>query len=162
MSWTKKQLVEQAFEEIGLAAYVFNLKPAQLQRAVRRMDAMIAAWGADGIRINYALPANPQDTNIDADSGIPDWAAQGVYLNLGVALGPGYGKVIGADTKAAANKAYSSLASNCAYPVPQRQMPGTMPAGAGNKPWRGNNSDPFITPPRPHLDAGPDAEIDFN
>ena len=40
MGWTKRQFVTQAFEEIGLASYVFDLTPEQLQSALRRLDAM--------------------------------------------------------------------------------------------------------------------------
>ena len=29
MGWTKREYVEQAFEEIGLASYVFDLTPEQ-------------------------------------------------------------------------------------------------------------------------------------
>ena len=31
MAWTKRQIVTQAFEEIGLASYVFDLEPEQLR-----------------------------------------------------------------------------------------------------------------------------------
>ena len=30
MAYTKRDIVEQAFEEIGLASYVFDLQPQQL------------------------------------------------------------------------------------------------------------------------------------
>ena len=48
MGWTKRQFVAQAFEEIGLASYVFDLTPEQLQSALRRLDTMMAAWNALG------------------------------------------------------------------------------------------------------------------
>ena len=74
MSWTKRQFITQAFEEIGLAAYVFDLTPDQLDSALRRMDAMVAGWNANGVRINYPLPNNPEDSDIDQPSGVPDFA----------------------------------------------------------------------------------------
>jgi hypothetical protein len=46
MGWTKRQFITQAFEEIGLAAYVFDLTTEQLQSALRRMDAMVAGWNS--------------------------------------------------------------------------------------------------------------------
>ena len=33
MSWTKRQYIVDAFEEIGLASYVYDLQPEQLQSA---------------------------------------------------------------------------------------------------------------------------------
>lgn len=51
MSWTKRQFMTAAFEEIGLAAYVYDLTPEQMQSAVKRMDAMIAGWNSNGVRI---------------------------------------------------------------------------------------------------------------
>lgn len=56
MGWTKRQFVTQAFEEIGLASYVFDLTPEQLDSALRRLDTMIASWNALGIRLGYPLP----------------------------------------------------------------------------------------------------------
>ena len=40
MGWTKRQFVTQAFEEIGLAAYVFDLQPQQLDSALRKLNAV--------------------------------------------------------------------------------------------------------------------------
>ena len=37
----------------------------------------------------------------------------------------------------------------------------TMPAGAGNKPWRVYDN-PFIRPPVDPVDAGPDGPLQFN
>jgi hypothetical protein len=40
------------------------------------------------------------------------------------------------------------------------QLPGTMPAGAGNKPWR-FNGDPFLQPPVNTVDVGPDGILEL-
>jgi hypothetical protein len=53
MGYTKRQFISAAFEEIGLASYVFDLQPEQLQSALRRLDAMMADWNAKGIRLGY-------------------------------------------------------------------------------------------------------------
>ena len=36
MSWTKRQIVEQALEELGLASYVFDMQPEQVESAKRK------------------------------------------------------------------------------------------------------------------------------
>ena len=45
MSWTKRQIVEQALEELGLASYVFDMQPEQVESAkviIERMEAQEA------------------------------------------------------------------------------------------------------------------------
>ena len=136
--WTKDQLIAKAFSELALAGYVYDLSPEVREDALQTLDAMMAEWSAVGITIGYLLPATPDDSDIDSDSGIPDAANQAVYLNLAVSLAAGRGKTLTARTLAAAARGYSRLLGDAvraaARPVP---MPNTMPRGAGNKPWRG-------------------------
>lgn len=72
MGYSKRQFVAAAFEEIGLASYVFDLQPEQLQSALRRLDAMIADWNGKGIRLGYPLPGSPQYSDLDEPSEVPD------------------------------------------------------------------------------------------
>ena len=65
MGYSKRQFVAAAFEEIGLASYVFDLQTEQLQSAMRRIDAMMADWNGKGIRLGYPLPGSPQDSDLD-------------------------------------------------------------------------------------------------
>lgn len=160
MGWTKRQFVVQAFEEIGLASYVFDLGPEQMESALRRLDSMMATWNSKGIRLGYPIPSSPQDSNLDAETGVPDSANEAIYLNLGIRLAPSFGKTVSADTKATAKMAYDNLLSSAAMPMEQ-QMPANMPAGAGNKPWR-NTDNPFLTPPVDPLLAGQDGPIEFD
>lgn len=160
MAWTKRQFITQAFEEIGLAAYVFDLTPEQLQSALRRMDAMVGGWNANGVRIGYPLPSNPDDSRLDDDSGVPDFANEAIYLGLAVRLAPSFGKTVAPETKAFANMAYSNMANQVAIPTPERQLPQTMPRGAGTKPWR-NFNNPFVNRPQDPILAGSDNPIDF-
>lgn len=159
MGWTKRQFVTQAFEEIGLAAYVFDLTPEQMQSALRRLDTMMAQWNAKGIRLGYPIPASPESSNLDDETGVPDSSNEAIYTNLGIKLAPSFGKVPSMETKAAAKASYETLLSLAAMPMEQ-QLPGTMPAGAGNKPWRYDN--PFLNKPTDPLLAGGDGEIEFN
>lgn len=147
--WTKQQIVEQAFDELALAGFTFDLDPGQLESALRRLDTMMAAWGAVGISLGYLLPANPDDSNLDDETGIPDSAVEAVYLNLAVKMAASRGKNLTTETKAAAKRGYDQLlgeaARRQARPTP---MPNTMPRGAGNKPWRGIG-DRFFAGARP-------------
>lgn len=160
MGWTKRQFITQAFEEIGLAAYVFDLTPDHLDSALRRLDSMIAGWNANGVRIGYPLPSSPQLSNLDDDSGVPDYANEAIYLNLAVRLAPAFGKQVAQETRAFADMAYSNLANQVAIPTPERELPRTMPRGAGTKPWR-NFNNPFVYGPGSDSDvnAGSDSAI---
>jgi hypothetical protein len=160
MGYSKRQFVAAAFEEIGLASYVFDLSPEQLQSAMRRIDAMMADWNGKGIRLGYPLPNSPQDSDLDEPTLVPDWANEAIITNGAVRLAPGYGKVVMPETKAVAKDSYNTLLQRAAMP-PEQQLPATMPAGAGNKPWRVYDN-PFIRPPVNPVDVGPDGPLQFN
>lgn len=160
MGYSKRQFVAAAFEEIGLASYVFDLSPEQLQSAMRRIDAMMADWNGKGIRLGYPLPNSPQDSDLDEPTLVPDWANEAIITNGAVRLAPGYGKVVMPETKAVAKDSYNTLLQRATMP-PEQQLPATMPAGAGNKPWRVYDN-PFIRPPVDPVDAGPDGPLQFN
>jgi P22 tail accessory factor len=162
MGWTKRQFVEQAFEEIGLAAYVFDLTPEQLQSALRRLDAMMAGWNANGIRIGWPIPSTPDASDLDVDTKVADVANEAIYLNLALRTAPGFGKVLSPDTKADADAAYSNLLNQTAAPTPERQFPNTLPRGAGTKPWRSFNSNQFVKTPDDPLLAGEDNKLNFD
>jgi len=159
MGYSKRQFVAAAFEEIGLASYVFDLQPEQLQSAMRRLDAMMADWNGKGIRLGYPLPGSPQDSDLDEPTLGPDSANQAVITNLAIRLAPSYGKQVMIETKAVAKDSYNTLLQRATMPSEQ-QLPSTMPAGAGRKPWR-TYDNPFLRIPTDPVLAGPDGQIDF-
>lgn len=160
MGWTKRQLITAAYEEIGLADYVFDLSPEQFQAACRKMDAMIAEWEPK-IKIAYHSADTPETTSIDSDSGIPSFANTAVYLNLAIRLGTMIGKNISPDTRASARMAYLDML-NAAMPVTlEYQMPQYLPRGAGQKPWRMENG-PFMPQPVDRVTTGGDGEIELD
>jgi len=158
VSYTKREIVEAAFEEIGLSEYVFDLQPQQLESALRRLDAMMATWNGRGIRLGYPLPSSPTDSDLDEDSYLPDAANEAAITNLAIRIAPSYGKTPSAETKSAAKIAYDLLLSKAAHPI-EMQLPSTMPRGAGNKPFADDN--PFFGRPADPVLAGEDGPIDF-
>ena len=159
MGYSKRQFVTAAFEEIGLASYVFDLQPQDLETALRRLDAMIAEWNAKGIRLGYPIPSSPQSSDIDAQSEVPDSANEAIICNLAMRLAPGFGKTLNALTASTAKMGYNTLLSRAAMPMVQ-QFPRTLPAGAGQKPWRWD--DPYMPQPIDPVTAGPDGPIQYN
>jgi len=159
MSWTKRQFVVQAYEEIGYAFYNFDLQPEQLQAGLRRLEAMMGTWNGRGVRLGYSLSSNPDTADLDALSNVPDSANEAVYTNLAIALAPIVGKTPSMETKQSARRAYMQLLSRFTLPQEQ-QFPNTMPSGAGNKPWRQDFT--FLPGPEAQIDAGGDGPIQFN
>lgn len=159
MGYTKRQFINGAFEEIGLADYVFDLSPEQLQSALRRLDAMMMEWNAQGIRLGYPIASSPQDSDLDSDTFAPDSAWEAIITNLAIRIAPGYGKTVSPDTKISAKGAYNILLQRATFPL-EKQLPETMPIGQGNKPWRWDN--PYVYPPANPVDAGSDGPIEWS
>lgn len=134
--WSKREIVAQAFEQVGLAAYVFDLSPDEIQSAVKRLDSMMASWASRGIRIGYALPTGEDQSDPDDASGVTAGAVEAVASNLALRLGPSFGKAVPADVRIAARDAYNALLS-AASPIPQTRMSPLLPYGAGNRSFGG-------------------------
>ena len=87
-------------------------------------------------------------------------ALEAMYTGLALRLAPSLGKQPSPDTKVMARQGYMALLSNSAAPIQRRVDTHTLPAGQGNKQWRWNK-DPFLDSAADSLDAGPDAEMEF-
>jgi len=158
VSYTKRQFVEEAFAELGMANYTFDLQPQQLDTALRRLDAMMATWNAKGIRLGYPLPSSPQDSDLDTETQVPDSANEAIVANLAIRIAPQYGKSVAIDTRTTAKLGYDTLLARAAFPLEQ-QFPQTLPLGAGQKPWRYDT--PFMPAPVDPVLAGPDGPIEL-
>ena len=145
MSWTKRQLIRQAFSIIGLADYDFDLQAEQLQNAMYLLDSMVATWNAKGVLLSYPLTSSPEDADLDDESNIPDRANEAVYMNLALRLATTLGRPTTVELKAAAFYAYNNLLSWNLQPR-EMQLPNTLPRGQGNKPYRYKN-DRFLDAP---------------
>ncbi len=156
VGWTKRQFVLAAYEEIGLASYVFNLTPEQLQAAVKRCDSMVAGWNANGIRIGYPIDSDPSASTLNAQTNVPDSANEAIYLNLGIRISPMHGKQVSPDLRAAAKQAYNSL---LAKNVEVYEMSlGQLPCGAGHK----SVTDNFLSNADWDIETGLDGFIQYS
>lgn len=135
MSWTKRQLVNQAFDIIGMSSYAYDLQPEQLQSAMRQLDAMMATWYNRGVQLGYPIPTSPEDADLDTESNVPDRANEAIYTNLAIRIAPNYGKQVMRELKQAAFYAYQGVLSIASLPN-EMQYPETLPKGSGNKPYR--------------------------
>lgn len=156
MGWTKRQFIAQAFEEIGLANYAFDIQPEQEMSALRRLDAMMAAWNAKRIRIGYQGSTSADGSDLDQDAGVPDSANEAIYTNLAVRIAGTVGKVPAPQLAATARETYDTLLSIAAAPRERRLD--WMPSGAGNKSVTDQH---FLYPADDGLIVGPDAPLEF-
>ncbi len=158
MSWTKRQLLSQAFDFIGLASYVYDLQPEQWLSALNKMNAMVLSWNANGLRTGYNGAAAYDGSDLDLDSGLSDICYEGVYMNVGLRLAPSYSMDPTPFQMKLASDALETLNNWCMDPVIERQFPNTMPRGAGAKPWR-NLTTPFLNYPTKYLADGQDSYL---
>lgn len=151
MGYSKRQFVEAALEELGLAAHVFDMQPEQLESGMRRLDSMMAEWNGRGIRLAYPIPGSPEFSSLEEPSNVPDSANEAIITNLAIRIAPAYGKQVSAQTLSAAAVAFQTIMQRSIENV-EMKLPSNMPTGAGNK--RGYmTQDP--------VNAGGDGPINF-
>lgn len=131
MSWTKRDIVRQAYEDIGVASYAFDISPEMETAAVRRLDAMMAQWDAKGIRLGYPVSNTSDGSSVEQDSNLPSWAIEAVCSNLAMRVGGTIGKQITPVLSKVAHEGWLQVVTQCARPRERRLD--VMPAGAGNK-----------------------------
>lgn len=158
MGWTKGQIVDDAYGELTLAGYVFDLSQEERQASGARLDLMLAEWLSDGIAIGYHFASGPTAVDLNEESGIPLTATRAVILGLAISIAPGNGKLITASTRADFATGYSKLLRAAAFP-PEQQLPGTLPRGAGNKPWRTPDTAFMPAPDTGPLQVAPDGGL---
>lgn len=157
--WTKGELVDAAFGELGLAGYVFDLTPEERRAAVNRMDAMLALWESRGMRLGYLMSASPSTADLNSPSGLPDRANLAVFTNLAVMLASGYGKAVPPGLASTAGAAYRTLLIDAAQPQ-EMQLRAGMPLGAGNgRQWESDSFTPNPTTDPLPVDAAGNAYV---
>ena len=155
-SWSKRLIIDQALEEIGVSSYDFDSTPHNLQTALRQLDSMLAVWIGVGIVFTpdaYPYFTDPTLSDLDQDTNAPGEAIEAMYLNLAVRLAPSYGKTAPVGTKVNARNSFNLLLAN--YTVGEEQDLGNFLVGAGGKrsiyPWNYDNeitdiNNPIVVP----------------
>lgn len=143
-TWTKAQIVADAFAEIALAGHVFDIEPEEEQQALRRLEMLLGNWEGRGVTLGYAFASDASAIEAETQSGIPDAAVETVVINLAKRIAAGYGKDLSPQQMQDAKDSFAVLLTQAAFP-PEMQYPSTMPRGAGVKPWRSQR--PFVNAP---------------
>jgi len=144
MAWTKRTLVELAYEELGVSAALdYGLTEQQVQTGVNRLDALMSRLYQQGYRLSYNQPVEANGSDPDDDAGIPPGAHEAVYLQLALRLAPVIGKMVPPETQAAARKAINAMGlEDFSLPRVRRDVD-AVPAGQGNRRTRWP-SDPYL------------------
>lgn len=127
----KRQIADEAFAEIGIASYAFDVSAGEIVIAIRRLDGLAAQWYPQGIAAGYIFPAAGEFSDPDDEAGIPDAAYTMYYTNLALRLAPTYGKTISAQTLLMAKQAIEDFRLGVTS-IPERCYPSTMPVGHGS------------------------------
>ena len=131
MSYTLKQIITDAFVELGLGQYDMDLRPEEIEHALYKLNTLLAEWNGKGLSLGVPLPFNPQDSDITAASNIPDYAVSAVTSGLALKIAPLFGKIVPPETIRSFNSGYQLLL-NRALSIPEKQQPAMM-AGAGHR-----------------------------
>lgn len=158
MSWTKREIINAAYELIGLGSYSFDIPPEQFEVSRRKLDAMMALWNGMGIRIGYPLSSTADGSDLDDKTTMTDMGVEAVYSNLSLRIAPAYGKIVSPDVMKIANLSLKTLIQIATGAPSQQQYPVGLPQGAGYK----GRSRIFTPAPQSSVDAGLDTQLDFN
>lgn len=162
MGWTKRAIVEDAYAELALASYQFDLTPEEMQFGLRRLDLLMATLMAGGTVLPYSMSLSPTDGDLDQDSGLPLTAVEAVVINLAVRIAAGKGKALAQSTKQNAKSAMDALLVSLSHTdLRQQQLRSSTPRGSGNRGWglrRPFVCEPDVSP----LTASSSGDLQFN
>lgn len=122
-----REVVQDAFEEIGVKTAEVPLTDDELQSGIRRCNDMLTEWDDIGIIVGYNPVLNGDDI-IEVDRN----AVAAIKYNLAIRLAPSFQKIVGSALAALASGTLDVLMasntdiSNIAYPD-------TLPLGSGNQ-----------------------------
>jgi len=134
---TRRDIIYQAYSELGIAEYNFDISPEELANARRRLDSMMAQWEAI-VSMGYYMPSDPDESDLDDLTNLPDSVCDAVALNLALQLAPGLGKTPSTLTMVGAKNGKNAALAQFAV-IPQKQYSSNLPVGSGNKPLPGWN-----------------------
>lgn len=124
---TIREVVQDAFEEIGVKTAEVSLTGDELQSGIRRCNDMLLEWDDIGIIVGYSEVLNGDDViNVERN------AIGAIKYNLAIRLAPSFQKPVGIALAALASGTMEVLMasntdiSNIAYPD-------TLPLGSGNQ-----------------------------
>lgn len=137
---TMREVIQDAFEEIGVKTAEVSLTADELQSGIRRCNDMLIAWSDLGYIVGYIEVLNGDDKmNIDRS------AVGAVKYNLAMKLAPSYQKVVTPALAGNASNSFDILMAS-GPGIGEVAFPDTLPFGSGNR-CAGDDNDVRFFPP---------------
>jgi len=133
---TKRQLIEQMFVECGVNGWEYDITPEEKDKALTRLDAMMAELQGRGISLGYNFPSAIGEGDLDDDLGVADQAFYGLATLGAERLAPTMGKTQSLASRMALTAAMKAVRSAAVVLVPD-QVVGNLRTGSGNRWWFG-------------------------
>lgn len=133
-STTKRKLIEQAYADIALNDWEYDIAPEETERALTRLDALMWELMGRGIPMGYNFPVAVGQGDIDDELGCPDQAFSGLASLLAERLCPTMGKTQSKESRIALTAAMKAVRNVSIQAGQMALSPGT-PLGSGNRGW---------------------------
>lgn len=134
MGWTKRELIEQAYNLIGMGSNAYTMTPEDYLSGCILMDSLVASWEPK-FSMGYPMADSPRQLNLDAEIKGPPSAPSAIFTNLAILLAPTIGKSVGVEIIRNAESTFEALLASLVTLEPRSIYDG-LPSGEGNKPWR--------------------------
>ncbi len=125
---TKGELAELVAKYLGISSRTSSATPEEIQDIIDYMDSWAAAQNAIGRRIGYSFASKDPNT----ESGIPDWAEQGVWASVAVMMCPYFEKTASPELNAMARAGMNTIYDET-IELQEVQYPNRMPVGTGSR-----------------------------
>ncbi len=125
----KREILELAFDDCGLAGYEFDRTPEEQSMALRKLNAMMAEHPWSLLRYNQPDYGSGL---AEGASGIPDFAINTVAQYLALRIAPGIGISLPPEQRATMARSLMTLQSELAA-VPTVALPGNTVRGSGHR-----------------------------
>jgi len=131
---SKRQLVEQAFTEVSLNGWEFDITADEKDVALRRLDALMYELASRDVNLSYNFPTAMGEGSLNDALGVPDGAFFGLAIMLAKRLCPTMGKTMSTESRMALNDAQKAV-YGIGQTIPAVNFANGTAWGSGNKPW---------------------------
>lgn len=128
----KRDIIELAFDDCGLAGYEFDRTADEQTMALRKLNALMLEWPWN--TLGYSQPSYGVG-QVEEPSGLPDDAINAVAQYLALRIVPGMGASLSPEQRATNARSLATLQAQYAV-IPDSTLPGNVPLGSGRRGYR--------------------------
>jgi len=128
MSKTKREIIQAAFNELGMGGSGMDMSAEDFADVQVRLDGLMAQWHSQGIELGFPIGIA---TEPDTDTNLPPDAEIAVICNLALQIAPSYGKAASPQTLINARQGFRVLLNKTTEIPKKRINTSAIPAGAG-------------------------------